>query len=406
MPTRRRTCRCASTSTSATRSTTRSICCRPANARARRPTTPASARASSRPSATASIRAASSWRSPSTRRWRSPTTRSGSTSSSSTTSTSPSVTATRSSATRCAARSPRRSRPIASTAQSQQYLTFGARVRPVAGLVLDAGLDIGLSSYGFRYGSPLPTWNVLLGAAYAYDPGAGRGRTKVVTKTITREIMRGAVQGKLRGFVRDATTKKAIGGATIKLHDAPRDAAAHRRGRQLRQLRLRAGTAVARGLARRLRAGQGRHVGRRQRRDAARGAADGQAAGGDRRARQRRRRRAACRSARRRCALTNTSSGAVVDAQPEGMAGFCAKLPPGDWMHRGQRQRLPGQVSAPITVVAGQPQQVEIVLRKKPTTSHVTLGRTRSSSRARSTSAPTTPSCGPTASSCSTRSPT
>ena len=98
---------------------------------------------------------------------------------------------------------------------SEQYLTFGARVRPVAGLVLDAGLDVGLSSR-------LPLW---LAAADVEPPARRglrlrhrrrRGRTKVVTKTVTREINRGAIEGKLRGFVRDAATKKPIGGATIR----------------------------------------------------------------------------------------------------------------------------------------------------------------------------------------------
>ena len=258
---------------------------------ARPATTPASARASSRPSPTASTRAASSSPPPSTRRWRSPATRSGSTSSSSITSTSPSVTATRSWRNAVRSAFPASQQADRVDGNSQQYLTFGARVRPVAGLVLDAGLDVGLSSYGFRYGSPLPTWNVLLGAAYAYDPGAGRGRTKVVTKTITREILRGAVEGKLRGFVRDAATKKPIGGATISTRrgarrrsSAPTTAAssatASRRGRC--RSRSRATTTRA--------AKIDTSVGG-QRRDAARGAADGEAAGGDRRARQGRRRR-------------------------------------------------------------------------------------------------------------------
>jgi outer membrane protein OmpA-like peptidoglycan-associated protein len=102
------------------------------------------------------------------------------------------------------------------TGQTIQYLTFGFRIRPVAGLVLDAGMDVGLQSPGFRYGPPVPEWNVILGAAYAYEPGAVAGKTKIVTKTITREIARGPVEGKLRGVVRDAKTKKVLGNAIIK----------------------------------------------------------------------------------------------------------------------------------------------------------------------------------------------
>jgi outer membrane protein OmpA-like peptidoglycan-associated protein len=65
----------------------------------------------------------------------------------------------------------------------------------------------------------------------------------------------------------------------------------------------------------------------------------------------------------------------VVDAEPESMAGYNAKLAPGDWMIEANAA---GYQSKPktITVVAGQPQNVEIVLtKKKPTVSHVTLGK-------------------------------
>ncbi len=95
-----------------------------------------------------------------------------------------------------------------------QYLTFGLRVRPVAGLILDAALDVGLQSPGFQYGPPQPAWNLLLGAAYAYDGGARK--TKSVTKTITREIARGVAEGKIRGIIRDAKTKKPVGGAGVR----------------------------------------------------------------------------------------------------------------------------------------------------------------------------------------------
>src|SRR2546423_10908551 len=66
------------------------------------------------------------------------------------------------------------------TGQSLQYLTFGLRLRPVAGLILDAGIDVGLQSPGFQYGPPVPTWNVILGAAYAYEPGAAAGKSKII----------------------------------------------------------------------------------------------------------------------------------------------------------------------------------------------------------------------------------
>jgi outer membrane protein OmpA-like peptidoglycan-associated protein len=96
-----------------------------------------------------------------------------------------------------------------------QYLTIGFRVRPVAGLVLDTGLDVGLQSPGFQFGPPQPAWNLTLGAAYAYD-GGGAKKSKSTTKTVTREISRRAVEGRIRGVVRDAKTKKVIPNASIK----------------------------------------------------------------------------------------------------------------------------------------------------------------------------------------------
>src|SRR5262249_35316620 len=102
------------------------------------------------------------------------------------------------------------------TGQSEQYLTFGLRVRPIAGLILDAGMDIGLASIGFQYGPPVPVWNVLLGAGYTYEATAGQGTSKMVNRTLTREVAAGPKTGKLRGIVRDAVTKKPLSGVTVK----------------------------------------------------------------------------------------------------------------------------------------------------------------------------------------------
>lgn len=98
---------------------------------------------------------------------------------------------------------------------SQQWLTLGVRVRPLSGLALHAGLDLGLSSFGFQYGSPLPRWNVLFGAAFDYD-AAGVGRTKVVTTTVTRQMSRRAVEGHVRGVVRDAQTRTPLKDAVVR----------------------------------------------------------------------------------------------------------------------------------------------------------------------------------------------
>ena len=72
--------------------------------------------------------------------------------------------------------------------------------------------------------------------------------------------------------------------------------------------------------------------------------------------------------------FTNPSTGEVIDGQPESMAGFGAKLAPGDWLMEVNADGYLSR-SRPLTITAGQPQNVEVVLRKKPTRSHVTLGK-------------------------------
>lgn len=257
------------------------------------------------------------------------------------------------------------------TGNSQQYLTFGLRVRPVAGLILDAGMDIGLSSFGWQYGSPLPTWNVLLGAAYAYDPGASRGRTKVVTKTITRDILH--AEGKLRGYVRDASTKKPLAGATVKYLTRRVNA----------QLTDEAGVFVGYGMA-------PGPVSIEVSRDdyeamkvdstipangetpvevllTAKPPANGTVHvklsddGG-------------LPISIATVKLTNTSTGAVVDAESQGPGNFVAKAPAGDYVVEINADTYLSKNRA-LSMTAGQDQTLDVVMRKKPATSHVSLGR-------------------------------
>jgi outer membrane protein OmpA-like peptidoglycan-associated protein len=101
--------------------------------------------------------------------------------------------------------------------QTQQFLTFGVRVRPVGGLSIDTGLDVGLQSMGFRYGPPVPAWNLVFGLAYAYTPRAA-SRGQIVTRTVTRTVAAAgpASEGKLRGIVRDARTNRPLAGVVVK----------------------------------------------------------------------------------------------------------------------------------------------------------------------------------------------
>jgi outer membrane protein OmpA-like peptidoglycan-associated protein len=102
------------------------------------------------------------------------------------------------------------------TNQNQQWITIGMRLRPVVRLVIDLGVDIGIQSPGFQYGPPVPGWNLILGAAYTYDPTGST--TKVIKRTVTRtiEVGRAAPEGRLRGLVRDAKTKKPVANAIVR----------------------------------------------------------------------------------------------------------------------------------------------------------------------------------------------
>ena len=246
----------------------------------------------------------------------------------------------------------------------QHWMTIGLRVRPVAGLVLDAGIDLALSSFGFAYGVPLPQWNLLLGAAYAYDPSIGSGRTKVVTKTITREILHNVVEGKVRGFVRDAVTRKPVGGAMIK----------YTTRRATPQLTAEDGSFLSYGFA----PGPLSLEISRDDYEAAKldtsvpangetpvevlltpkppanGTLQGKVTddGGL--------------PVRATVKLTDIKSGATFDAEPEGTAGYLMDVSASGYMSK----------SRAIAVTAGQPVTVEVVLRKKPAVSHVSIGKT------------------------------
>jgi OOP family OmpA-OmpF porin len=259
------------------------------------------------------------------------------------------------------------------TGTSLQYLTFGVRVRPVAGLVLDAGIDVGLSSPGFQYGPPVPAWNVILGAAYVYDPVGARGRTKVVTRTITRDSMRSSIEGKLRGFIRDGATKKPVGGATIRYTSR----------RATPQLTADDGSFLSYGFP----PGPVTLEVSRDDYESAKidtiipangetpleillkakppqnGVLQGKVADSD------------GSGLVATVRLTNPQTGAIVDAEPEGGAGgYGARLPQGDY---AMEVSADGYLSKQrqITIVTGQPTNFEVVLRKKPSTSHVSLGK-------------------------------
>jgi outer membrane protein OmpA-like peptidoglycan-associated protein len=256
---------------------------------------------------------------------------------------------------------------------AQQWLTIGLRLRPVAGLILDAGVDVGLQSPGFRYGPPVPPWQVLAGAAYAFDPLVRASKTKVITRTITREIARGLPTGKVRGIVRDAVTKKPIPNATVRYLD--------RRDVVTAQLTGEDGVFVSYGLP----PGPVSIEVSRDDYNAVRVetsvVANGETpaevqlqpkppANGQVRVKVNDDKSAAVPATVR---FTSTT-GAIVDADAEGPGAFVAKLPGGDYtvdiVAEGylakQRQ---------VSVTAGQVQSLDVTLTKKPAVSHVSLGK-------------------------------
>ena len=54
--------------------------------------------------------------------------------------------------------------------RSSQWLTLGLRANVVAGLHVDAAVDVGLVSPNFEWGPPVPPWQLILGLGWSFDP--------------------------------------------------------------------------------------------------------------------------------------------------------------------------------------------------------------------------------------------
>jgi outer membrane protein OmpA-like peptidoglycan-associated protein len=258
------------------------------------------------------------------------------------------------------------------TGKTSQWLTIGLRLRPVVGLILDVGVDVGLQSPGFQYGPPTPPWQVIAGAAYAYDVTAGSGKTKVVTKTITKEISRGPITGRVRGIVRDATTRKPVPNATIKYLNR----------RESAQLSSEDGTfesyafipggvimEVSREDYNTMKVETSVSANRETPLEvllAPKPPSAGQLHG-------------KVHDSLSNAPVTSTvrftgSTGSVIDADPDGVGSFTAKLPAGDYtmdvIAEGYlaKQRV-------VVINAGQVQSIDIGLTKKPAASRVSIGK-------------------------------
>jgi outer membrane protein OmpA-like peptidoglycan-associated protein len=102
--------------------------------------------------------------------------------------------------------------------RDQHWLTFGLRGRVARGLSLDAGMDIGLRSVGYEYGTPIAPWAVIFGASYALDLEA-LNREVVVTKTVETAVP--TTTGTVAGAIK-ATDGKPVGDAVVAFGTRPR----------------------------------------------------------------------------------------------------------------------------------------------------------------------------------------
>ncbi len=97
-------------------------------------------------------------------------------------------------------------------------LSTGLRFKPVDGLLLDVGVDVALSQYGFAVGPALPPWNLFFQAGYAFAPGGHAApKTIVKVKEITKYIVRKpkVTKGTVHGMVKDAKTSAPLAQAIV-----------------------------------------------------------------------------------------------------------------------------------------------------------------------------------------------
>ena len=94
------------------------------------------------------------------------------------------------------------------------WMTIGARVNPIAGLLVNLAFDVGLASPGYGYGPPVMPWQFIFGLGYAVDT---TDRIKVVEKekVVEKTIEVAPKLGKARGRVLNGNTLEPIEGAVV-----------------------------------------------------------------------------------------------------------------------------------------------------------------------------------------------
>ncbi len=94
------------------------------------------------------------------------------------------------------------------------WMTIGLRANPIAGLLVNVAVDIGLASPGYGFGPPVVPWQFIFGLGYAVDTTE---RIKIVEteKIVEKKIEVALKLGKARGRVLDANTLEPVEGAVI-----------------------------------------------------------------------------------------------------------------------------------------------------------------------------------------------
>ncbi len=112
----------------------------------------------------------------------------------------------------------------------QHWFTFGVRARVYKGITADLGAELAPRSVGFRYGPPLPPYNILFGASYPLDIDS-LTRTQVVTKTVEKVVTVPALpppptEGRVKGIVKSTRGGTPVPGAIVAVVGRPRTRAA------------------------------------------------------------------------------------------------------------------------------------------------------------------------------------
>ena len=105
--------------------------------------------------------------------------------------------------------------------RSSLWSTVGLRANVIAGLHLDAAVDIGLVSPNFEYGPPMPPWQVILGLGWSIDPNPVI--KEVPAATPSEPSGPAIVDGRVVGQVVDSTGAP-VAGAKVRFPGAANNA--------------------------------------------------------------------------------------------------------------------------------------------------------------------------------------